>query len=123
MFAVFGINQAKARAMAIKKTPKTTGIGANLRQLTPEEYQALLDANTEKYMQQMRPVILSGEFATPDTCQQFIAMAVQGGATRCSVMIKAPVERKTKGGKTSISKSWQKYHSGKDYQLKNQQLF
>ena len=79
MFAVFGINQAKARAMAIKKTPKTTGKGDNLRQLTADEYQALLAANTEKYMQQMKPVILSGEFSTPDTCQQFIAMAVKGG--------------------------------------------
>lgn len=123
MFAVFGINQAKARAMAIKKTPKTTGKGDSLRQLTPAEYQEALNAATEKYMQQMKPVILSGEFCTPETCQQFIEMAVKGGAKRCSVMIKAPVERKTKGGKTRISKSWQKYDSSKDYELKNQQLF
>ena len=119
MFAVFGINEAKARAMAIKKTPKTTGKGKNLRQLTADEYQALLAANTEKYLAQMKPVILSGEFSTPDTCQQFIAMAVKGGATRCSVMIKAPVERKTKGGKTRVSKSWMPYDSSKDYQLQS----
>lgn len=119
MFAVFGINHAKARAMAIKKTPKTTGRGAALRQLTPEEYQEALNAAIEKYMQQMKPVILSGEFATPETCQQFIEMAVKGGANRCVVMIKAPVERKAKGGKTRMSKSWQKYDSTKNYQLSN----
>ena len=79
MFAVFGINEAKARAMAIKKTPKTTGRGANLRQLTPAEYQEQLAANTEKYLQKMKPVMLSPEYSMPETCQQFIAMAVQGG--------------------------------------------
>ena len=79
MFAVFGINEAKARAMAIKKTPKTTGKGETLRQLTPEEYQAALAANTEKYLQKMKPVMLSPEYSMPETCQQFMQMAVKGG--------------------------------------------
>lgn len=115
MFAVFGINQAKARAMAIKKTPKTTGKGNTLRQLTADEYQELLSANTEKYLTQMKPVILSGEFSTPDTCQQFIAMAEKQGACRLRVMIKAPVQSKDKKGRTKIKKSWQAYDSNKDY--------
>lgn len=34
-------------------------------------------------------------------------------------MIKAPVERKTKGGKTRVSKSWMPYDSSKDYQLQS----
>lgn len=115
MFAVFGINQAKARAMAIKKTPKTTGRGAALRQLTPEEYQEALNAATEKYMQQMKPVILSGEFSTPSTCSEFMALAAKGGASRLSVMIKAPVQTKDKKGRAKITKRWLPYDSGKDY--------
>ena len=79
MFAVFGINETKARQMAIKKTPKTTGKGKQQRALTPEEYRVLLEQNTTRYLQQMKPVILSPEYATPETCQQFIQMAVQGG--------------------------------------------
>jgi hypothetical protein len=123
MFAVFGINEAKARAIAIKKTPKTTGKGAALRQLTPEEYQALLAANTEKYMQQMKPVILSGEFAQPSVCEQFIAIAQKQGASRLQVMIKAPVQSKDKKGRLKVKKTWMAYDSSKDYQLKDQYIF
>ncbi|MDP2715508.1 hypothetical protein [Rheinheimera sp.] len=115
MFAVFGINQAKARAMAIKKTPKTTGKGDSLRQLTPAEYQEALNAATEKYMQQMKPVILSGEFSTPSTCGEFIYLASKGGASRLTVMIKAPVETKDKKGRKKITKRWMPYDSSKDY--------
>lgn len=79
MFAVFGINETKARAMAVKKTPKTTGKGKQMRQLTTEEYQQLLAENTERFLQQMKPVMLSTEYSTPDICQQFIQMAVSGG--------------------------------------------
>lgn len=120
MFAVFGINETRARQMAIKKTPKTTGKGKQQRALTTEEYQALLEQNTVRYLQQMKPVILSPEYATPETCQQFIQMAVQGGATRCQVMIKAPVERKGKGGRISMGKSWMPYDSSKQYSVGNQ---
>lgn len=115
MFAVFCINHAKARAMAIKKTPKTTGKGKALRQLTPDEYQAALNEATEKYMQQMKPVILSGEFATPSTCTEFMTLAAKGGASRLTVMIKAPVESKDKKGRAKIKKTWMPFDSGKDY--------
>lgn len=120
MFAVFGINETKARQMAIKKTPKTTGKGKQQRALTAEEYEAALAENTARYLQQMKPVILSPEYSTPETCHQFIQMAMQGGATRCAVMIKAPVERKTKTGRTKIGKSWMPYDSSKQYSISNQ---
>ncbi|MBU2113684.1 MAG: hypothetical protein KKE94_07905 [Gammaproteobacteria bacterium] len=115
MFAVFGINQAKAREMAIKKTPKTTGKGKALRQLTPEEYQQAINAATEKYMQQMKPVILSGEFCQPSICSEFMALAAKDGASRLQVMIKAPVQSKDKKGRTKIKKTWMAYDSSKDY--------
>ncbi|MEO3879299.1 hypothetical protein [Rheinheimera fenheensis] len=115
MFAVFGISHAKARAIAIKKTPKTTGKGESLRQLTPAEYEEALNVATEKYMQQMKPVILSGEFSTPAVCDQFIQMATKGGASRLQVMIKAPVQSKDKKGRVKIKKTWMAYDSSKDY--------
>ena len=115
MFAVFGINHAKARAMAIKKTPKTTGKGKAMRQLTPAEYDEALNAATEKYMAQMKPVILSGEFAQPAVCEQFIAMAKKQGASRLQVMIKAPVQSTDKKGRVKIKKTWMAYDSNKDY--------
>ncbi|WP_396180212.1 hypothetical protein [Flavobacterium sp.] len=105
--------------MAVKKTPKTTGKGKQLRALTDQEYQDLLQQNTERYMQQMKPVILSPEYSTPDICLDFIKMATDGGATRCQIMIKAPVERKGRGGRVSIGKSWMPYEAGKDYSIKS----
>lgn len=119
MFAVFGINESKARAMAIKKTAKTTGKGKNLRQLTPDEYQEALNANAEKYMQQMKPVILSSEYSTPSVCNDFIALAKKTGATRLTVMMKAPVESKDKKGRLKIVKRWQEYQAGHNYEQVN----
>ncbi|CAM3900109.1 hypothetical protein [Rheinheimera salexigens] len=115
MFAVFGINESKARAMAIKKTAKTTGKGKNLRALTDEEYQAALNANTEKYMQNMKPVILSSEYSTPSVCADFIALAQKAGAKKLEVMIKAPVETKDKKGRAKIVKRWTQYQAGHNY--------
>ncbi|MAD75126.1 MAG: hypothetical protein CML20_10110 [Rheinheimera sp.] len=117
MFAVFGISYEKARAKAIKLTKKTTGKGKELRQLTQAEYDEALNAATEKYMQQMKPVILSGEFSQPSVCQQFIAMAAEKGASQLQVMIKAPVQTKDKKGRAKVSKRWMEYSSTKDYTL------
>ncbi|MBV2127954.1 hypothetical protein [Arsukibacterium indicum] len=117
MFAVFGISYKKARAKAIKLTKKTTGKGKELRQLTPAEYDEALNAATEKYMQQMKPVILSGEFSQPTICDEFIAMAEKSGAKQLQVMIKAPVQSKDKKGRAKVSKRWMEWDSSKDYTL------
>lgn len=115
MFAVFVINQRKAREMAIKKTAKTTGKGKTLRQLTPDEYQEALNVATEKFMQQMKPVILSPEYSTPSVCADFITLAEKSGATRLSVMMKAPVESKDKKGRLKIVKRWTQYQTDNNY--------
>lgn len=79
MFAVFGVSVEKARAMAIKKTKRTVGKGKELRRLTDAEYQQALNDATEKFMLQMKPVILSPAYSSPSIALQFKQMAEQGG--------------------------------------------
>ncbi|MEN3158260.1 hypothetical protein ABC502_07745 [Alkalimonas sp. NCh-2] len=118
MFAVFGVSVEKARSMALKKTKRTVGKGQTLRTLTDAEYQQALAEATEKFMRQMKPVILSPEYSTPAIAEQFKAMALQGGVKRAEVRIKAPIQSKDKKGRPRTSKSWMLYEPGRDYELK-----
>lgn len=118
MFAVFGVSVEKARAMAIKKTKRTVGKGKELRRLTDAEYQQALNDATEKFMQQMKPVLLSPEYSSPSIALQFKQMAEQGGVKRAEVRIKAPIQSKDKKGRPRISKSWMLFEPGRDYELK-----
>lgn len=115
MFAVFGKSLAKAREKALKTIPKFTGKGAKYRKLTPEEYQELLAANTEKVFSKMKPVVLSKEYSSPEICQQFMKLAEREGYQELNVRIKAPVQSTDKKVRAKIASRWVRYVPGNNY--------
>lgn len=115
MFAVFGKSLAKAREKALKTTPKFTGKGANYRKLTDEEYQALLAEKTEKIFSNMKPLVLSKEYSSPEICKQFMQLAEREGYQELNVRIKAPVQSTDKKGRAKIASRWLPFVPGNDY--------
>lgn len=115
MFAVFGKSYEKAREKALKKTSRFVGKGKNYRQLTDEEYQQALAENTEKLFQQMKPLVLSKEYSSPEICSQFIKLAEKQGYQGLAVKIKAPVQSTDKKGRQRVAAKWVNYVAGNDY--------
>ena len=125
MFAVFGIQLAKARIKAeklvkaaeSKKKAAATKAKNKYQELTPEAFADAVNAELERIACQMKPVRISPEYNVPAAAEHFCKLATQHQVMNLQVFIKAPEQTKDKKGRLKTVGRYVLFVPGKNYSL------
>lgn len=125
MFAVFGIQLAKARLKAeklvkaaeAKKAAAAIKAKSKHQELTPEAFAAAVNAELERIVCQIKPVRISPEYNVPAAAEHFCQIEKKQPFANLMVFIKVPEQTKDKKGRAKVVGRYVPFVPGKDYSL------